>query len=65
MRNKLIAAGVNNLKEFGYPECNKENILTDKVYKAFFVSMLKDNKGVRSDIDTVIDALISDLEQTA
>lgn len=62
IRKKLIDAGVANLKEFGYAACNKENILTDTVYKAFFVSMLKDNKGFRPDIDLVIDSLISELE---
>lgn len=52
---KLIKAGVNNLHEFGYPGCNEENILTDKIYSAFFVSMLKDNygKGVDSEIDSL------------
>lgn len=25
MRDKLIAAGVKNLREFGYPQCTKDN----------------------------------------
>lgn len=36
IKDKLIAAGVKNLQAFGYPGCNKENILTDQVYKSFF-----------------------------
>ena len=58
MKAKLIAAGVKNLKVFGYPECNKDNILTDKIYKAFFASMLKDNKGNGKTIDKAIDELL-------
>ena len=64
MRDNLIAAGVKNLKEYGYPGCNKKTILTDDVYKAFFISMLKDNKGFRADIDAVIDGLLAELEQS-
>jgi hypothetical protein len=45
IRKKLIAAGVKNLKAFGYPEVNADSILTDAIYKAFFHSMLEDNQG--------------------
>ena len=61
-KEKLIAAGVRNLKEFGYPQCNKENILTDAIFKAFFASMLKDNKGHGDETDKAIDELISVVE---
>lgn len=43
IREKVIAAGVKNLKEFGYPDVNEHNILTDEVYSQFFESMLRDN----------------------
>lgn len=62
MRDKLIAAGVKNLKEFGYPMVNAENILTDNIFKAFFSSMLKDNKGHGKAIDAEIDALLKIVE---
>ena len=58
MKDQLIAAGVKNLKTFGYPECNKDNILTDQIYKAVFASMLKDNKGNGAAIDKAIDELL-------
>ena len=58
MRDKLISAGVKNLKTFGYPDCNKDNILTDQIYKAFFTSMLKENKGHSKAVDKVIDDLL-------
>lgn len=45
IRSKLIAAGVKNLKEFGYTEVNADNILTDLIYGGFFLSMLRDNLG--------------------
>ena len=58
IREKLIAAGVKNLKEFGYPDCNKINIFTDMIYKKMFVSMLKENKGHGETTDNAIDELI-------
>jgi hypothetical protein len=63
MEDKLIAAGVKNLHEYGYPECNKANILTDKIYRAFFASMLKDNKGkAGATVDKAIDSLLAKCE---
>lgn len=58
---KLIAAGVRNLKEYGYPSVTAENILTDRIYSAFFKSMLEDNKG--KGVDAEIDALLTRIEQ--
>jgi hypothetical protein len=45
IQKKLISAGVKNLREFGYPDCNETNILTDKIYSCFFLSRLEENKG--------------------
>ena len=45
IRDKLIVAGVRNLREFGYPSCNDKNIITDFLYKEFFIVMLRDNLG--------------------
>ena len=58
MKDKLIAAGVKNLKEFGYPGVNSGNILTDSTYKAFFKKMLEENKGQRADVDKAIEDLL-------
>ena len=58
-RDGLIWAGVRNLHEFGYPKCDTRNILTDDIYKMFFVSMLKDNLGKGADRD--INALLREL----
>lgn len=60
IKEKLIAAGVKNLKEFGYPHCTKDNILTDQVYKQFFNNMLKENLGkAGSKVDEAINELIA------
>jgi len=63
MREKLITAGVKNLRKYGYPQCNKNNILTDQIYQAFFVSMLIDNKGIEKAIDSVIDELLAEIKK--
>lgn len=61
MRDKLIAAGVKNLNEFGYKKCNKENILSDEIYRQFFKRMLEDNKGQGNSIDKEIDVLLAEI----
>lgn len=59
LREKLIAAGVKNLRAYGYPNCNAENILTDQIYKAFFTSMLESNLGQGQDAS--IHALLTEI----
>ena len=60
IKEKILTAGVSNLKQFGYQEVNKENILTDLVYSGFLKSMLNDNKGKSTkQVDNVIDELLS------
>lgn len=53
IQQKLIQAGVKNLKEFGYPECDETSILTDKVYSRFFLSMLDDHMGNSSEVQAL------------
>lgn len=45
VRKSLLTAGVKNLKTFGYPDVNQENILTDMIYREFFRSMLTDSEN--------------------
>jgi hypothetical protein len=61
VKNKIKQRGVKNLQEFGYPEANMNNITTDMVYKAFFLSMLKDNLG--HGFDKEINELIKECEE--
>ncbi len=63
IRSKLIENGVKNLQEYGYPACDKDSILTDQIYSAFFASMLKDNIGAANDeTDLVISELLAEIE---
>ena len=62
IKEKLIIAGVKNLKEFGYPDVTTENILIDEVYKQFFIGMLDDNKGHGVLIDETIEELKNKLQ---
>ena len=59
---KIKQAGVNNLQEYGYPDANLDNIMTDRIYSAFFLSMLKDNLG--KGLDDEVNALIKQIEAT-
>ena len=61
IRNAILAAGVKNLKEFGYPEVTPTNILTDAIYKEFFKSMLNDNLG--KGYDSVINELLAEVSK--
>lgn len=45
IRQKLIKAGIRNLKEFGCPAFTDENILTDMIYSQLFDGMLRDREG--------------------
>ena len=48
-------------ENFGYPCCNKENILTDEVYKLFFASMLRQSLGFGDILDGEIDLLLKEV----
>lgn len=60
IKEKLIANGVKNLHEFGYLNADKETIITDVVYAAFFNNMLKDNKG-KSTVGYSVSGLMSQI----
>jgi len=63
LRDKIIDSGVRNLREFGYQHCDRKNILTDAIYKQFFLSMLKDNdKPGRSKALQEVRSLIKEIE---
>ena len=63
IKEKLIKNGIRNLKEFGYPEVNEQNILTDEVYSQFFLRMLEDNKDHSADLDKEIQLLIDEIKR--
>lgn len=61
IRSKLIDAGVRNLREFGYPDVTSTNILTDRVYSAFFAKMLDEHQGNQEEVK----ALKAEIETNA
>lgn len=64
-RDHLIATGVKGLQDFGYPNCATDNILTDRIYKAFFGRMLKDAAEAASgERLSVINELIAETMHT-
>jgi hypothetical protein len=71
IKDKLVAGGVKNLKEFGYPSVNASTIITDYVYSRFFISMLNENReeaiflaGFRGkEIAAAIDELLVEIAQ--
>ena len=61
MRDQLVNAGVANLKEFGYPSVDKENIFTDYIYSAFFKTMLEGNLGDPAHDQSTLKELIDEI----
>lgn len=59
-REQILANGVRNLQQFGYPGVNEQNILTDLVYSMFFQRLLEDNLGKGA--DDVIKPLMKEIK---
>lgn len=62
LRSLLIEQGVKNLKTYGYPSATASNILTDRLFAAFFMSMLESNLGNGKDVDKAIQDLIAEVK---
>ena len=62
LKENLIKTGVRNLQEYGYTDVTPQNLLTDEIYKAFFISMLKDKLGYNKEIDKVINLILSEID---
>ncbi len=67
IRRRAIESGVRSLREFGYPTVNADNIMTDKVYRAFFRSQLEEaaSLGDNSKISDVLRSMISEIDAIA
>ena len=65
MRDRLIAAGIRNLREFGYPDVNATNILTDMIYSKMFLGMLKETlkNTINGRVVWACDDLIDEIER--
>ncbi len=64
IQESLIHAGVKNLRSFGYPSCNRQNIMTDMVFGRFFEDMLKENLGHSKAHDEAINGLLAELAKS-
>ncbi len=62
MRRNLIRCGVKNLKQFGYPSVSESNILTDRIYSAFFKSMLQNDCNKVKGYEKIIEGLLKEIE---
>lgn len=63
IKYRLLNKGVINLREFGYPSVNCDNILTDYVYASFFKSMLEENLVKSSgEIKEAIEELLTEIK---
>ncbi len=66
MRSKIISACVRHLREFGYPNCNTGNVLTDLLYRQMARSMLTgtlEDTGPDSAIGRECSKLIQEIDQ--
>jgi len=65
LRTLIIDQAVKNMHEFGYSHVNSKNILTDEVYKQFFLSMLKTSLCHESDLCAfeALSELITEVEK--
>lgn len=63
LKQEIINQSVENLKEFGYPSVNNENIFTDKLYKSFFMKMLNHSYGINDVLDFIIKSIYKDLDK--
>lgn len=61
-REKLLAAGVRNLKEFGYPTVDEQSIISDDIYSVLFERMLQDSKGRSRSMDIEINTLLKEIK---
>ena len=64
LRDALIEHGVKSLKEYGYSNASKNNILDNTLYRMFFLEVLQTNKGQTGLADLVISELESEIEKS-
>ena len=63
IRDGLIKAGIQNLKDFGYPDVNKDNIMEAYIFRSFFKGMLEDSLGKNDAIDAEVNKLLAEIEE--
>jgi hypothetical protein len=58
IKDKLIKQLVNRLRKFGFIQVDKNNIITDEVYRLYFLKILKERLGENVETDKVIKQLV-------
>lgn len=62
LRDKALEQGASSLREFGYPNCTAENILSVSIYRAFFYRMVNQSlSAAKNTGDTESTAALTDL----
>jgi hypothetical protein len=59
---QLLERGVEKLKNFGFINVNKQNLLSDEVYCFFFMRFLNSLKGENSEADLQIDKFLNHIK---
>lgn len=62
LKEKLIKQAVKKLRLFGFVHVNTENILTDDVYKLYFIKILYSNLKTNKDMDNVINEILKTVD---
>jgi len=61
-KEKLVSAGIQALKNYGYSGVTADNITSDPIYSAFFKEMLLEAKGGSFEFDQSIDELLKQIK---
>lgn len=69
IQKQMIAAGVKQLRENGYPTANEQNITTDYLFASFFITMIEDTiedlaKFHRFDLKREAESLLENVKKT-
>ncbi len=61
-RYRLIERALTEIMEAGFPDINKENIFTNKIYSVMFKILLKGYLGEHSGFDVAIQLLLEEIK---
>ena len=62
IKSKLLQQGVKKLKQFGFTNVTKKNILTDDIYRLYFTKMLHLNQEHCIQVTKEIDVILRKME---
>jgi hypothetical protein len=62
IKDRLIKKGIKKLKQYGFVNVDAGNILTDDVYKHYFIQILHSHLGANGQSDSEIQQLLKIIE---